>query len=571
MPLDSRSHLDADDAHPDALATLAELAGRHHLIDIERRCRTAQLQAQEGLVTVAVLGRFKAGKTTLLNQLLGEELLPVQAIPATAVITRLRFGPALRVTVILKHQPPMLIDPAELSEWSTETGNPGNIRQVDWIEVVAPALGDLDNLVLVDTPGTGSSWGHNTKTSLGWLPNVGAAIIAVNATQPLAEDDLQLIELVQPHTPNLFLVLTKIDLLTVNDLEAVTRHVRQQLHDRLPVVPSILTFSIADRHGSQRERLWQALRELNGSHVGASAELADHRVTQLATECRAYLDLAHAAAKGQAQAVTKLRHALDAETGQIPALRQQVRSQLQSLKQVMTAHAQDRVKRALPDALHSVLKDLESEMPGWKGSLATESSHFREWLQSALGAALTPFAAACLAQLEGSLAEGLVPAQRIGEAFVQRIGQLVHTATGLELDLPVPQPNPTPIEAVDLAVSRVFDSHLELLSWTIPMVLVRPAVHHHFLRMVPWEVWKNLSRTAYRTAAAAHRSLEQSVDDYLHVLADILQTCQHLVDSQPTDLPTINSDLFMLDDFDASRQVFQADSGLPDDPAAELS
>jgi hypothetical protein len=185
---------------PADLATIAGIARRHHLTDIDRRCRTARQQAAEGLVTVAVLGRFKAGKTTLLNQLLGEDLLPVQAIPATAVITRLRFGPVLRVSVKAGTGAPFAIEPGEIGNWATETGNPSNCRDVDWVDVASPALAELAGLVLVDTPGTGSSWEHNTRASLDWLTNVGAAVIAVNATQPLAEDDLKLLELLQPHT-----------------------------------------------------------------------------------------------------------------------------------------------------------------------------------------------------------------------------------------------------------------------------------------------------------------------------------------------------------------------------------
>lgn len=138
---------------PTELTTIAGIARRHHLTDIERRCRTAQQQAAEGLVTVAVLGRFKAGKTTLLNQLLGEDLLPVQAIPATAVITRLRFGPARQVLVKAGTGAPRRIEPDEIGDWATETGNPSNHRGVEWVDVASPALADLSGLVLVDTPG----------------------------------------------------------------------------------------------------------------------------------------------------------------------------------------------------------------------------------------------------------------------------------------------------------------------------------------------------------------------------------------------------------------------------------
>jgi small GTP-binding protein len=213
------------------LETIAAIAGRHQLDEIEQRARRARQQAGDDAVGVAVLGRFKAGKTTLLNQLLGADLLPVEAVPATAVITRLRYGAEPSIRVLPRSGTGFDITPAEVPEWATETGNTDNIRDVESIQVENPALGDLSHLVLVDTPGTGSSWDHNTATSLSWLPNVGAALIAINATQPLGRDDIGLIRLVQPHTPSIIVVLTKIDLLSDRDWCAVTAHVRGQLRE----------------------------------------------------------------------------------------------------------------------------------------------------------------------------------------------------------------------------------------------------------------------------------------------------------------------------------------------------
>src|SRR5512134_2145299 len=72
---------------------------------LERLCREfridsllPQLHAGEevlrdhGVVDVAVLGRFKTGKSSFLNALIGRNALPVNVLPATAVITRIAHG-----------------------------------------------------------------------------------------------------------------------------------------------------------------------------------------------------------------------------------------------------------------------------------------------------------------------------------------------------------------------------------------------------------------------------------------------------------------------------------------------
>jgi ribosome biogenesis GTPase A len=57
------------------------------------------LLEERGLIDVGIVGRFKAGKSSLLNLLAKRNVLPVGVTPVTAVITRLRYGPQEQATV----------------------------------------------------------------------------------------------------------------------------------------------------------------------------------------------------------------------------------------------------------------------------------------------------------------------------------------------------------------------------------------------------------------------------------------------------------------------------------------
>ena len=59
-------------------------------------------RADHQVVHLVVVGQFKRGKTTLINALLGVDLLPRAVTPLTSVITLLRDGPALRATVVFQ-------------------------------------------------------------------------------------------------------------------------------------------------------------------------------------------------------------------------------------------------------------------------------------------------------------------------------------------------------------------------------------------------------------------------------------------------------------------------------------
>ncbi len=55
--------------------------------------------AQEDF-TLVILGEFKRGKSTLINALLGSQLLPTAIVPLTAIPTVIQYGRQLKVHVI---------------------------------------------------------------------------------------------------------------------------------------------------------------------------------------------------------------------------------------------------------------------------------------------------------------------------------------------------------------------------------------------------------------------------------------------------------------------------------------
>ena len=123
------------------------------------------LQAGE-VVDVAVLGLFKAGKSSFLNAILGEDLLPVDVLPATAAITRIEFGPREQITVHLVSGQVTEIPLSDLAQFVTEQGNPGNEKGVARVDVATPRMAEWRGIRFVDTPGIGSAFtqGSSQKT-----------------------------------------------------------------------------------------------------------------------------------------------------------------------------------------------------------------------------------------------------------------------------------------------------------------------------------------------------------------------------------------------------------------------
>ncbi len=198
----------------DLFDTLASTAKSFSMVSLDKQQTAIRaLLAENPPIDVAVLGQFKAGKSSFLNSLIGVDVLPVGAVPVTTAVTRLQYGKTERA--LIRHFDGHITEApiAAVGDFTSEAKNPGNAKNVEIVAIELPSLQAFSGLRLVDTPGLGSVYKYHQATSTNWLPSVGTALLAVSSDRPLSEDDLNLIRELTAHTPNIILLLTKADLL----------------------------------------------------------------------------------------------------------------------------------------------------------------------------------------------------------------------------------------------------------------------------------------------------------------------------------------------------------------------
>jgi hypothetical protein len=89
---------------------------------------------------LAVFGQLKRGKSSLRNAIVGREVLPTGLLPLTSAITTLCYGLHDRLIVQRKGWSiPQEIAVAELADYVTEKGNPGNVKGVLEARLELPA------------------------------------------------------------------------------------------------------------------------------------------------------------------------------------------------------------------------------------------------------------------------------------------------------------------------------------------------------------------------------------------------------------------------------------------------
>jgi len=223
---------------------------------------TGELEAlrdrlRQGRFHLAVLGQFKRGKSTLVNALLGEPLLPASVLPVTAIPTYLRAASHRAVLVsylddrpVTRHDGLTATSMQELLVGLvTEEGNPHNKLGISSVELEHPAEFLRRGAVLIDTPGIGSTLSHNTEATLRFLPHCDGAILVVSADPPLTAAEAEFLGKVEARVARLFVVLNKIDYLDPGDLEAAREFLISKLAGGSELVRNAPVFAVSARAG----------------------------------------------------------------------------------------------------------------------------------------------------------------------------------------------------------------------------------------------------------------------------------------------------------------------------------
>ena len=194
------------------------------------QCHELMVKLAEDRFTLAVVGQFKRGKSSLMNALVGRELLPTGVLPLTSAITILRFGPREQLVVTWEHSDFERDEPlSALNDYVTEEGNPGNKKQVRAVYVEVPSPFLRRGLEFVDTPGVGSAIEANTATTYAFIPKCDAVVFVTGVDAPMTGAELSFLRRLRRDVGKVFCVVNKIDLLPESERAGVIGFVTDQV------------------------------------------------------------------------------------------------------------------------------------------------------------------------------------------------------------------------------------------------------------------------------------------------------------------------------------------------------
>lgn len=537
------------------LQTVAQICHSHHITALDDFMKSCQTFADEETLNVAVFGRFKAGKSSFLNHLLGRPLLPVGAIPVTAVVTQIEYGPADRAAVEFKNGTTSQIPPEGVAAFISETENPENCKQVVRVRLELSSISRYRGIRFVDTPGLESVLEHNTEASLAWLPNVGLALVAVGVDPPLSQHDIELIRKLGRFTPNISLLLTKIDLLNDGERYEVEEFVRKQLARYWEHPVSIFPYSTRTGFEHLRAEIDQKL--LSGARAesgGHRAAILGHKIDSLLDECSEYLCLAMKAAERDESERERLRQSVMGEKESLADTRQALRLIARHTIQTSRAAFERILKSDETPVRGKLLGALEAEFPAWTRSLSVATGRFDAWLLSALTREIATLSSHHRAEFVDPIRRTSRQLSQTLQDFRNRLSERALSVLGVplrtsEMDLPIADPR-----SPDVRAGKIFDRNWELLSFVLPMWAIGRIVKKHFRRKVGDAVYNNLSRLATQWEQVVHGSVSSLEKEAIRRMDSLVETVDHLIASAAQETPRIRADLLRLEELRGFNQ-----------------
>ncbi len=182
-----------------------------------------KLKSEE--IVVSVIGQFKRGKSSVINALLGEDILPISILPLTAIPVFIFYGEQKELYIKTRERDFVYKNIDEIKkglfDFATEKGNPENKKNVLEIKLFFPSELLKNNIIFVDTPGIGSIYAHNTKSAEDIIPRSDIGVFVVSPDPPFTETEMNYFKSILPKIKTSFFVINKSDTVSEKDLDEV--------------------------------------------------------------------------------------------------------------------------------------------------------------------------------------------------------------------------------------------------------------------------------------------------------------------------------------------------------------
>lgn len=496
-----------------------------------------RLLKEKSVINISVVGKFKAGKSSFLNSLIGKKILPEGVVPVTGVITYIKWGEEEKVLVYFSNVDKKEVKIDKIAEYVSEEYNTKNKLGVDRVEVITPLMSDFKNIILMDTPGVESIFKHNSEVSLEWLYNVDYVILCINSDIPFSESDLDLIKKITLYTSRIITVVTKVDRVSDGEIKKITEFIKKELNNislKLPVVP----FSVK-KNVYKEKFIENYIKPLLNNFEYKKKEIIEYKFNSLKNQCKELLEFYRNVVLKTDSEKQKLKHILTSEEFSVENFKRDLYLLYANIKKENSAKILNLILN-YKNQLSSVLKDgLEKKLLKENLNLKEMIALYQSFMESELEKEFRKIFDIEKNSISDILNNSVSKLSSFPKTFREMIAHKVYEVLGISLpyvEFEIPALN---VDFLYIRLFQEFDVHIELLWFIIPVRILKKLFVNHFVKQVDFEVEKNLTIFSMKISEKINKYLEFVIIETLNYMANIAENVEKSLDTYEIEIKKI--------------------------------
>lgn len=215
-----------------AMTELSKLCGQLEMEENQRSIDQSRKKLAEHKFSVGIMGEFKRGKSTVINALLGAEIMPADILPCTATMNRVTYDLTPHAQVITSDGSAMDVPVDQIKDYVTKLNEESDKRSesVDEAIVYYPCKFCQNGVDIVDTPGLNDD-DRMDRISEQVIPKLDAVIMVVVPGAPFGKSEADFVrnKLVGSDLGRLIFLVNKIDTIRPRERERCVQDIRNRI------------------------------------------------------------------------------------------------------------------------------------------------------------------------------------------------------------------------------------------------------------------------------------------------------------------------------------------------------
>ncbi len=240
---------------------IAQLDGvcRHISMDAQAdELKDAGNRLKNHIFSVGIMGEFRRGKSTVINALLGQEIVPSDIVPTSATLNYVRWDTQKRAEIKFKDGSVKEISVDELSKYVTKITKESEeiSATVEDATVFYPCPFCQNGVQIVDTPGLNDDE-RMTSISENVIPTLDAIIMVLVPDSPFSQSEAEFVrtKLMASDLGKLIFVVNKMDIVRPRDRERLLLSIKEKIETSVLEKMALIYGEDSDEYKNAKEKI----------------------------------------------------------------------------------------------------------------------------------------------------------------------------------------------------------------------------------------------------------------------------------------------------------------------------